>query len=133
MKIVCPECNEQDSIKTIETCEKKTSFTIENGVFMFGEMHSEGEFTFVEYECDNCGKTWATSDELLEAIDLLPNTVSDVWGVDEVIERAEERELKFTVEEAKQVLLIMKENYDANVGMNWDYLDQCIDEWRARK
>jgi hypothetical protein len=133
MKIKCPQCDREDSIKVVESCEKHTDITIENGALVFGECKHEGAYEFMVYECEGCGLEFKTSDDLLEAIDLLPESVSDVWHAIDVIGRAESRGMNINTEEAKEILLIMKENYDANVGMNYNYLDLCIDKWRMNK
>lgn len=58
--------------------------------------------------------------------DNLPEEIHDVWCWEDV-QRVDET---LTEKECKQVLLIMKGNLDANVGLNWDVVHAAIEVLR---
>ena len=51
----------------------------------------------------------------------------ELWSVDDVMERAAEREIEVTREEAEWVLESMERHHDCIYGMNWQALDNAID------
>ena len=51
----------------------------------------------------------------------------DIWSVGDVMERAGEREIEVTREEAEMILEDMQHHHDCNYGMNWQALDNAID------
>lgn len=129
----CPKCRVKNSIKVVESREKYTDIMFVNGNILFGEMDRKSEYTFQHYECTECCATWGSTDDLIDALTALPFEVADKWGVDEVIERAAERNIEVNIEDARKILKIMQDDYDANIGMNWDYLDTCTDKYRSTK
>lgn len=54
----------------------------------------------------------------------LPEEIKDVWSWEDVRSRDE----SLTEIECKQVLVIVDGNRDAEIGINWDVIDNAIDE-----
>lgn len=52
-----------------------------------------------------------------------PDEISVSWHIDDVIERAKERDIKVTEDEAREILQAVKKHHDASIGINWDVLD----------
>lgn len=51
-----------------------------------------------------------------------------LWCEDDVLERAKERGIKLTREQARQVIDMVDSKQDCSIGINWDVLDAFIDE-----
>lgn len=51
-----------------------------------------------------------------------------IWCEDDVIERAQERNMTVTREEAREILSTIDSKQDCSIGINWDVLDVYIDE-----
>lgn len=51
----------------------------------------------------------------------------DDWYVQDVFEVAENMEVKLTLEQAERVLHIAAKVFDANIGINWEVIESCID------
>jgi hypothetical protein len=49
------------------------------------------------------------------------------WSVDDVIGRAEDRDISITEEQALDVLNSLEHNHDCNEGINWLVIDCHID------
>ena len=54
------------------------------------------------------------------------------WSTEDVLQRAKDNDVKLTEDEANSILLEMQRDYDADVGINWetidDYIDDLVDE-----
>ncbi len=53
--------------------------------------------------------------------------IHDVWCIEDVILRANNRDIKLTTEQASQILVNMEESLDCNEGFTWHTLDYHID------
>lgn len=69
----------------------------------------------------------ADAKQLLTDAGIFTGTLYDVF---DVIEAGAEMEppVKVTQKQAKEIFAIMKKNHDMNIGINWDFLKQCI-QW----
>ena len=52
----------------------------------------------------------------------------DIWCVEDVLERAEERGIKISRKEAEEIIDEIHKNQDATIGINWDVIDAYLDE-----
>lgn len=52
----------------------------------------------------------------------------DDWHMEDVFEAAEGMGVKLTDDEAHEVMVKMESSFDANIGINWEYIQYCI-EW----
>lgn len=53
-------------------------------------------------------------------------TISIVWSIEDVYERAEHCQVELTEKEALEVLSNLKNKHDAEIGINWDVIDSMI-------
>jgi hypothetical protein len=53
------------------------------------------------------------------------NAITITWGIDDVYQQAGDTRL--TEPEAQEVLHLMDNKHDANIGINWDVIDVWID------
>lgn len=54
--------------------------------------------------------------------------VDSLWTLEDIITRAEEMERpKITKKQAREIMLMMSKAHDANIGVNWEFID-CITE-----
>jgi hypothetical protein len=51
-----------------------------------------------------------------------------LWQVEDVLQRADERALHLSVNQAEQVLMRIQDKWDASIGISWDTLDFWTDE-----
>lgn len=51
----------------------------------------------------------------------------DDWGIDDVHSVAECMEITITDKQAERVLHIAADTFDANIGINWEVIESCID------
>lgn len=51
----------------------------------------------------------------------------DDWGIDDVQSVAEDMDIELTDEQAERVLHIASKTFDANIGINWEVIESCID------
>ena len=56
-------------------------------------------------------------------------TISITWHVDDVLEKAKQRNIKISREKAAQLLHQVDNNHDANIGINWEVLDCYLDNY----
>ena len=56
------------------------------------------------------------------------NTISIVWSIDDVMERAKQDEKEITEDQARKVLKMMKDNHDCNYGITWETISAYIDQ-----
>ena len=52
----------------------------------------------------------------------------DIWSVDDVLDRAEERGIKISRSQAEQIIDEIHKRCDATIGINWDVIDTYLDE-----
>jgi hypothetical protein len=54
------------------------------------------------------------------------------WSTEDVLQRAKDNDVKLTEDEANSILLEIQRDYDADVGINWetidDYIEGLVDE-----
>jgi hypothetical protein len=50
------------------------------------------------------------------------------WSTEDVLQRAKDNDVKLTEDEANSILLEMQRDYDADVGINWETIDDYIDD-----
>lgn len=55
------------------------------------------------------------------------NSIAIIWGIEDVLGRAEEQEIPLTEDEARDILSWMDRKHDADIGINWDTIDCYID------
>jgi len=53
------------------------------------------------------------------------DTITISWGIDDV----KCRNSNLTNDQARFILTMLKENHDANVGINWDVIDATIERY----
>jgi len=46
-----------------------------------------------------------------------------IWGVDDVLECAEDRGYECSTEQAEEVVYLLSKRHDCNIGINWDVID----------
>ena len=49
------------------------------------------------------------------------------WSTEDVLQRAKDNDVKVTEDEANSILLEMQRDYDADVGINWETIDDYIE------
>lgn len=54
----------------------------------------------------------------------MQDTISITWHIDDVLQVDD----TLTESQARQVLYLLKHNHDASVGINWDVIEQTIEE-----
>jgi hypothetical protein len=58
--------------------------------------------------------------------------ISIGWSTEDVLQRAKDNDVKLTEDEANSILLEIQRDYDADVGINWetidDYIEGLVDE-----
>ena len=50
------------------------------------------------------------------------------WCVDDVIGRAEDRDIELTEDQALDILSLLESKHDCNIGINWEVMDIWTDE-----
>jgi hypothetical protein len=50
------------------------------------------------------------------------------WTSEDVIYRAKDDGIELTHDQVSDVLDMMVDDHDANVGINWDFISRCINE-----
>ena len=53
--------------------------------------------------------------------------ISIIWSTEDVLQRAKDNDVKLTEDEANSILLEMQRDYDADVGINWETIDDYIE------
>lgn len=69
---------------------------------------------------------------VLDAIDI-SNTIYMSWNVEDVLVRAEDRDIELTEDEARKILHQLDEKHDASIGINWDTIDCITDMFLQEK
>ena len=59
----------------------------------------------------------------------LPDSISIVWGISDVIGRAEQNAYILTDQQAREILQEILRMHDANIGVTWDTLDFYISDY----
>lgn len=54
--------------------------------------------------------------------------ISIGWDIEDIKDRASDKGIKLTDEQAHNILDIAYKRFDANIGINWDVIDTYIDE-----
>jgi hypothetical protein len=49
------------------------------------------------------------------------------WSTEDVLQRAKDNDVKLTEDEANSILLEIQRDYDADVGINWETIDDYIE------
>ena len=49
------------------------------------------------------------------------------WSTEDVLQRAKDNDVKLTEDEANSILLEIQRDYDAEVGINWETIDDYIE------
>ena len=50
-----------------------------------------------------------------------------LWSVNDIVDYAEERDIKCSETQAKSILSKVNDKHDANIGINWDVINEHID------
>jgi uncharacterized ubiquitin-like protein YukD len=53
--------------------------------------------------------------------------ITIVWQTEDIIMRAEEREIKLTEKQADEILGLLDRKHDCSIGINWDVIDFWTD------
>lgn len=56
-----------------------------------------------------------------------------IWSVVDVIDRAKERHIKATRQEAEDIIDRMEDNHDVSLGITWDTIDCYLDEIKEER
>jgi hypothetical protein len=56
-----------------------------------------------------------------------------VWSEEDVLERAKERKIKITKEQAQDIIDRIDREQDATIGITWDTIDCYIDDYFQSK
>ena len=56
------------------------------------------------------------------------NKLIITWCIEDVIERAKEKDIILSKKDAKEVLELTDKYHDCNIGISWETLDVWIDE-----
>jgi len=59
--------------------------------------------------------------------------IQDPWDTTDVMQQAEAMGIELTEEQAEDVLDIIVECFDANIGINWDVIGSAIDTYMDSK
>lgn len=52
--------------------------------------------------------------------------VDSLWTLEDIISRSEEMERpRISKKQAKEIMLMMARSHDANIGVNWEFID-CV-------
>ena len=54
--------------------------------------------------------------------------INIIWSTEDVLQRAKDNDVKITEDEANSILLEMQRDYDADVGINWETIDDYIED-----
>jgi hypothetical protein len=57
-----------------------------------------------------------------------PDYMAIWWHIDDVKSRAEEDGIKLTDDEAREILLLAKDDHDCNYGITWETFDDYIQD-----
>jgi uncharacterized protein YpuA (DUF1002 family) len=52
--------------------------------------------------------------------------INILWTNEDIIETAKNLEVELTDEEIDDVTTLMEEKHDANYGVNWSFIEECI-------
>ena len=54
------------------------------------------------------------------------------WGIEDVLDRAEDQEIDITEQQAKDILVAMGCNYDCNYGITWETIDYFLADYEVK-
>ena len=95
------------------------------------EYKSGNEGTWVCNLADNLRESFATTQAALKALaeaDIQDDEkITLSWHVDDIKGQAENRSMKITDQQAKDVLQAVKHKHDACIGVNWEVIDFHLD------
>ncbi len=57
----------------------------------------------------------------------------DDWYVEDVLEVAENMEVKLTKKQAEKVLWFVSHTHNAEIGINWDVIENAINEVKGER
>jgi len=66
--------------------------------------------------------------ECLQKYDENEEIAVAIWSEVDVLERAKEREIAITREQAKSIIDLIHRKQDASLGISWDTIDCYLDE-----
>ena len=66
---------------------------------------------------DDDGEAWANGEK-----------IAIVWGIQDVYDRADEKNIEIDSNQAIQILADMKRQEDSSIGITWDTIDSHLDE-----
>ena len=92
---------------------------------VFQEDHSESLMSDVLAKIE--GRELVESD-LIDAIDSQLKRISITWAAIDVIDRADERDVYITEDQAYKILQTIGNRYDPNIGVTWELIDHYIDK-----
>jgi hypothetical protein len=53
--------------------------------------------------------------------------ISIIWSTEDVLHQAKQKGVKLTEDEANEILLEMERKHDADIGINWETIDDYIE------
>lgn len=56
----------------------------------------------------------------------MKKTIVIKWHIDDVLMQAEKQKIKLTKKQAKSVLMLIKKSHDAEIGVNWQVINNAI-------
>ena len=74
----------------------------------------------------SCQNGIAISGDLLEDSD---DQISITWSVDDILQQALTRNIQLSRENCQEILESIEDNYNADLGINWDIIDFAIDNY----
>jgi hypothetical protein len=60
-------------------------------------------------------------------------TIEIKWSTEDVLLQAENAGFELTEDQADEILESLKDNHDATVGINWDVISFCIEDYLRRE
>jgi len=67
------------------------------------------------------------TDQKKGRVNLTTKTLEEGWHVQDIIERAKENDIQLDEKDALEVLEYLDQHFDAEVGINWEVIDNAID------
>lgn len=55
------------------------------------------------------------------------NQIAIVWGTEDILTKAKEKEIKLTEKEARLILKNLQRNHDCEYGITWETIDTAIE------
>ena len=57
------------------------------------------------------------------------NSIFIFWHISDIFNQAKERNIRISLEDARNMLQEIKDNHDATIGINWNVIDTYLDEY----